>query len=216
MYIREYMKSPVITAAPDTLLDDASMTMHQHKIRRLPVVDNNGKLVGLVTRNRLREAMPTSAIPLSIWGIHYQLSKMKVRDVMITDVITVTPDTTVEEAATLGERHKIGTLPVVDKNGNLVGIITGTDLFHLLTQVLGFGQKGARLCISGLGGTKGTRQRQIMEILSKHQVEFLSAFGVTPPGTQRKDFIIHLDTEKVGAIAEDLKKLGLKVEVQEH
>ena len=91
MYIREYMKSPVITATPDTLLDEALRTMHEHNIRRIPIVDN-GKLVGLVTRHGLREAMPLTAIPLSIWGTHYQLSKMKVRDVMITDVITITPN----------------------------------------------------------------------------------------------------------------------------
>jgi len=215
MYIREYMKSPVITVTPDTLLDDALRTMHQHHIRRLPVVDN-GKLVGLVTRYRLKEAMPSSPIPLSIWGIHYQLSKMKVRDVMITDVITVTPDTTVEEASALGNEHKIGTLPVVDNKGNLVGIITGTDLYHLLTQVLGFGQKGVRLHILGLGGTKDIRQHQIMEILSKHQADVLSAFSVLLAGAQQEDFIIHLDTKKVGAIVENIKKLGPKVEAREH
>lgn len=138
MYIRDYMKSPVITVTPDTLLDDALRTMHQNHIRRLPVVEN-GKLVGLVTRHGLREAMPSPLVPLSIWGIHYQLSKMKVRDVMITDVITVTPDTTIQEVAALSEQHRIGTFPVVDNKGILVGILTGTDLLHLLVQMLGFG-----------------------------------------------------------------------------
>lgn len=213
MYIREYMKTPVITVTPDTLLDDALKIMHEHHIRRLPVVDN-GKLVGLVTRQGLREATPLSPMPLSIWGTHYQLSRMKIRDVMITDVITVTPDTTVEEAAVLGSQHKIGTLPVVDEKGNLVGIFTATDLFRLLTQVLGFGEKGMRLHI--LGSTKGIHQHQIMEILSKQQVDILSAFRVTPPGTQKEDFIIHLDTEEAEEIVGELKKLGLKVEMREH
>ena len=214
MYVREYMKSPVITVNPDTLLDEALKTMHQNQIRRLPVVEGT-KLVGLVTRHGLREAMPSSAVPLSIWGIHYQLSKMKVRDVMITDVITVKPDDTIEEAATLSEQHKIGTLPVIDSEGNLVGILTTTDLLHMLSQALGLGQKGIRLHILGVGGDKNVRQYQIMEILSKHQVPVLSALSIPLAGSQEKDFIIHLDTEEAGTIVDDLEKLGVKVEVRQ-
>jgi len=216
MYIREYMVTPVITVTPDTLIDDALRTMHQHHIRRLPVVDE-GKLVGLLTRNGLREATPSSAIPLSIWGTHYQLSKMKVRDVMITDVITVTPDTTVEEASALVEKHRIGTLPVIDKSKNLVGIITSTDLLHLMAQVLGFGQKGVRLHIFGCsGGTEGVCHRRVMEVLSKHPIEILSAFPVKLADTEREDFIVHLDTEDAEPIVNELKKLGLEVEVRKH
>jgi len=216
MYIREYMVTPVITVTPDTLVDDALRTMYQHHIRRLPVVDE-GKMVGLVTRNGLREATPpSSAIPLSIWGTHYQLSKMKVRDVMITDVITVTPDTTVEEASALAEKHRIGTLPVIDNKGVLAGIITSTDLLHLMAQVLGFGQKGVRLHIFGLSTTEGICQYRIMEMMCQHQVNVLSAFSITAPSTQREDLIIHVVTEKVDVVVEELNKLGLKVEVREH
>ena len=213
MYIHQYMKSPVITVTPDTLLDDALRTMYENHVRRLPVVEN-GKLVGLVTRYGLREAMPETAMPLSIWGIHYQLSKMKVRDVMITDVVTVTPDTTVEAAAALGEQHKIGTLPVVDKKGKLVGILTGTDLLHLLAQILGFSQKGMRLHISSCPVLNC--QGQIMETLVKHKANILSAFPVPLANAQQEDFVIHLDTERADAIVEDLKKVDLKVEVREH
>ena len=216
MYIREYMVTPVITVTPDTLIDDALRTMHQHHIRRLPVVDN-GKLVGLITRHRLREAVPFSATPLSIWGTHYQLSKMKVRDVMITDVITVTPDTTIEEASALVEKHKIGTLPVIDERKNVVGIITRTDLLHLMAQVLGFGQKGVRLHILGCsGGTEGVCHRRIMEVLSKHPIEILSAFPVKLADTEQEDFIVHMDTEDAEPIVNELKKLGLEVEVRKH
>ena len=216
MYIHEYMKSPVFTVTPDTPLDEALRIVRQHHIRRLPVVDN-GKLVGLVTRQTLRQAsLSSSVIPLSTLGMRYQLLKMKVRDLMITDVVTITPDSTLEEAASLAEQHHIGTLPVVDEKGNLVGMITNTDLNNLITQLLGFGQTGPRLHIKGLGGTEDIRRYQIVEILSKHQAGILSAFSVTPPTTQQGDFIIRLDTEKVEAIVEDMKRLGLEVEVREH
>jgi len=216
MYVREYMVTPVITATPDTLIDDALRTMHQDNIRRLPIVDR-GKLVGLVTRQGLREVTPSSAVPLSIWGTHYQLSKLKVRDAMITDVVTVTPDTTIEEATVLVQQHKIGTLPVVDEKGILAGIITSTDLLRLLAQVLGFGKKGVRLHISGhSGGTVVVHHRQVMEVLSKHSVEILSAFPIKLTDTEREDFIVHLDTEDAGTIVDNLKKLGFEVEVRKH
>ncbi len=94
MYIREYMKSPVITVKPDTLLDEALRTMTENNIRRLPVTDD-GKLVGLLTRQTLRQAtLSTSIAPLSSFGMRHQLLRMKVKDAMITDIVTVTPDTT--------------------------------------------------------------------------------------------------------------------------
>ena len=135
MKVRDYMKSPVFTVTPDTLIDTALETMREKHVRRLPVVEN-GKLVGLVTRDRLREAIPSFPTPLTLWGLHYQLSQMKVRDVMITDVIVVHPDDTLKEPLALSEKHRIGTLPVVDDNGNLVGILTNTDLAHVVAKLL--------------------------------------------------------------------------------
>ena len=135
MKVRDYMKSPVFTVTPDTLIDTALETMREKHVRRLPVVEN-GKLVGLVTRDRLREAIPSFPTPLTLWGLHYQLSRMKVRDVMITDVIVAHPDDTIKEVLALSEKHRIGTLPVVDDNGNLVGILTNTDLAHVVAKLL--------------------------------------------------------------------------------
>jgi len=135
MNVRDCMKSPVFTVTPDTLIDNALETMREKHVRRLPVVEN-GKLVGLVTRNIIRGAIPSSPAPLTLWGLHYQLSRMKVRDVMITDVIVVHPDDTIKEVLALTEKHRIGTYPVVDDKGNLVGILTNTDLLPILAKLL--------------------------------------------------------------------------------
>jgi len=135
MNVRDCMKSPVFTVTPDTLIFNALETMREKHVRRLPVIEN-GRLVGLVTRNIIREATPSAPTPLTLWGLHYQLSRMKVRDVMITDVIVVHPDNTIKEALALIEKHRIGTFPVVDDNGNLVGILTSTDLVHIVAKLL--------------------------------------------------------------------------------
>ena len=135
MNVRDCMKSPVFTVTPDTLIDNAMETMCEKHVRRLPVVEN-GKLVGLVTRKTIIEATPSPSTALTFWGLHYQLSCMKVRDVMITDVIVVHPDDTIKEVLVTSEKHRIGTFPVVDANGNLVGILTNTDLLHILAKLL--------------------------------------------------------------------------------
>lgn len=135
MKVRDYMKSPVLTVNPDTLIDSAMETMRENHVRRLPVVED-GKLVGLVTRNTIRDATPSPSTALTLWALHYQLAQMKVRDVMITDVTTVHPDNTIKEVLALSEKHRIGTFPVVNDNGNLVGILTNTDLIHIVTKLL--------------------------------------------------------------------------------
>ena len=215
MYVREYMTTPPITVNPDTLLDEALMIAQEHRIRRIPVVDD-GKLVGLVTRQTLRQAsLSTSVRPMSTFGMRYQLLRMKVRDIMITNVITVSPDTTLEEAVTLAGKHQIGTLPVVDDEGNLIGMVTNTDINNLTSQLLGFGQQGIRLCISGLSGPKDIRRYQILEILSKYKAGVLSAFNVTVPVSQQKCFIVLLDSKDPKPIVDDIEKLGLKLEVRQ-
>jgi acetoin utilization protein AcuB len=109
--------------------------MREKHVRRLPVV-GKGKLVGLVTRNLLRKAVPATPAPLTLWGLHYELSRMKVRDVMITDVTAVHPDDTIKEVVALSEKYQIGTFPVVDDNGDLVGILTNTDLLRMIAKLL--------------------------------------------------------------------------------
>jgi len=211
MYIRDYMKSPVVTVTSDTLIHDAQKLMQEYDIRRLPVVDK-GKLVGLITQDRIREAGPSPATSLSIWEINYLLAKMKVKDIMVKDVITVSPDTPIEEAWVLGHKNNIGTFPVVDK-GKLVGIMTTTDLYRQMTHILGFGEKGVRLFLPNCNKDV---QLQVMEILFKNKAEVLSLFPVTTTGTLQTNFIIHLATENAKLIVDDIKKVGCEVEVREH
>jgi acetoin utilization protein AcuB len=135
MKVRDCMESQVFTVTPDTLLDNAMETMRKKHVRRLPVVEN-GKLVGLVTRNIIIEAAPSPSTALTLWGLHYQLSCMKVRDVMITDVIVIHPDDTIKEVVAISGKHRIGTFPVVDADGKLVGILTNTDLLNILSELL--------------------------------------------------------------------------------
>jgi CBS domain-containing protein len=107
--------------------------MKDHRIRRLPVVNKHGKLVGIVTRGDIRGAEPSEATSLSIFEIHYLLSRLTLERIMTKDPVTVPPDATIQEAARLMLQHKIAGLPVVDDD-HVVGVITESDIFRLVVK----------------------------------------------------------------------------------
>jgi acetoin utilization protein AcuB len=145
MLIRDRMtRNPVLCTA-DLSVTDAFDLMKKSHIRRMPVVDKNGKLVGIVSDKDLLRVTPSPATTLSAYEIPYLLSKVKVSDVMTKKVITVTEDTPVEEAARIMADNKIGGLPVVDESHVVVGIITETDIFKTFLELIGARRAGVRI-----------------------------------------------------------------------
>lgn len=147
MFVRDRMSTPAVTITPSTPFQDALKLMRDHRFRRLPVVDKKGKLVGIVSERDLLYASPSSATSLSVWEVHYLLSKLQVRRIMTTDVITTTPDTPLEDAAYLMADNKIGGLPVVDEHSRVVGVITETDVFKTFVEMFAGGHSGLRLTL---------------------------------------------------------------------
>ena len=146
MLVKERMSHPVITIHADTPVPDALKLMRTESIRRLPIVDKRGRMVGIVSDRDLLHASPSTATSLSIWEVNYLLSKLKVEEVMTKPVITVAEDTPIEEAARIMADNKIGGLPVL-RDGELVGIITETDLFNIFVELLGAREPGVRLSL---------------------------------------------------------------------
>jgi len=145
MLIRDRMtRNPVLCAA-DLSVTDAFDLMKKSRIRRMPVVDKNGKLVGIVSDKDLLRVTPSPATTLSAYEIPYLLSKVKVNDVMMKKVITVTEDTPIEEAARIMVDNKIGGLPVVNESYAVVGIITETDIFKTFLELIGARRSGVRI-----------------------------------------------------------------------
>ena len=132
--VRKWMTPNPVAVAMETGLADAHMIMQEHDIRRLPVVDQSGNLMGIVTLGDIREASPSDATSLSIWEINYLLAKLKISEIMTPDPITVYTAATIAEAANVMLAHKVSGLPVVDPDGTLVGIITESDIFRLVVQ----------------------------------------------------------------------------------
>ena len=135
MFVGERMTRDPIVVRDDTPINKALKIMRDNKVRRLPVLNDKGALVGIISERDLLYASPSPATSLSIYELHYLLSKIKVADVMTTEVITVTEDTPLQEAARIMADNKIGGLPV-ERKGELVGIITETDLFKIFLEML--------------------------------------------------------------------------------
>ena len=146
MLVGERMSHPVITVSPNTPMQEAHKLMRDEKIRRLPVVDDRGKLIGIVSEGDLLHASPSDATSLSVWEMNYMLSKVTVKKIMTRDVITARTDTPLEDAARNMVDNKIGGLPVVT-DGEVVGIITETDLFKIFLELLGARESGIRLTV---------------------------------------------------------------------
>lgn len=144
MLIDERMSKPVITAYADLPVQDALALMHSEKIRRLPVIDSQGHLVGIVSERDLLHASPSDATSLSMWELNYLLSKLKISDIMTKEVITISSDTPLEEAARIMADNKIGGLPVTHA-GKVVGMITETDVFKSFLEIMGARDPGVRV-----------------------------------------------------------------------
>ena len=135
MLVGEKMAKDPIVIRDDTPIDRALKIMRDNKVRRLPVLNDKSALVGIVSERDLLFASPSPATTLSIYELHYLLSRITVADVMTAEVITVTEDTSLKEAARIMADNRIGGLPV-ERKGELVGIITETDLFKAFLEIL--------------------------------------------------------------------------------
>ena len=130
--VKDWMTGEVITISPDTTLPEAHKMMTDYAIRRLPVLDKNGRLVGIVTRGDVRGAQPSTATTLSIWEMNYLLSRLKVEEMMTRQPVTIAKDATIGTAARLMLENHISGLPVLDKHGRLAGILTESDIFRMI------------------------------------------------------------------------------------
>jgi len=146
MLVRDRMSKHPITITADVHIDEALKMMRDNKVRRLPVIDKDSQLMGIVSEMDLLYASPSPATSLSVYEIHYLMARITVQDVMTKEVISIEENTPLEEAARIMVDNKIGGLPVV-RNGTVVGIITETDLFKIFLELLGAREKGVRLTL---------------------------------------------------------------------
>jgi acetoin utilization protein AcuB len=209
-FIREKIRRNPVTISPDASFFKARDYLHVKGVRHLPVVDKNDKLVGIVTDRDIREAAPSDATLFSVQELNYLLERLKVSSFMTPKekLITITPDTLIEEAVQLMHDNKIGCLPVLE-GGKLYGIFTESDALDHLVDVFGSKEKGTRLTVA-LEDKPGM-MLGVFEIFKKHNVNVTSMVSPSFMVEGKRIAAIRIKTEEYEPIVKDLEKAGYAV-----
>lgn len=209
MLVRHRMSREVITVTPDDTLATALALTRQHRIRHLPVVLKDGHLAGILSDRDIRTAMPSPLEKADLGRADY-LERTPIAAIMTRDVITVPASETIEDAAKLLFRHRIGSLPVVNAKKHLEGILTETDILHAFVQILGGAEPASRLEIA-LTDRPGELSRAMRVIGEDLHVNIVS---LVVPSTRDKDLktaILHVSTIDPREIIESLESAGYQV-----
>jgi len=208
MLVRKKMKKDLITITKDERMTTAKKILKEKNIRHLPVVDGK-KLIGLVSNMDIRKAEASPATSLEIRELHYLLDKLTVGEIMTRNVITISPDISVEEATTLLHDNKIGCLPVVE-DGNLVGILTENDVMDILIEVMGMKEKGSRLEI--LVEDKPGALADVTRLIKEHNVNIISVVTDAADEPGKRLVVFKLKTFYFEPIKKALEGAGFPVQ----
>lgn len=207
MYVKSRMTSNPYTIAFDAPITEVIELMREKTLKRVPVVHGD-KVVGMITQGDIQKVSPTKATTLSIFEINYLLSKTKVSDAMTKEVITISPDALLEEAAVLMRDNKISTLAVV-KDNKLVGIITESDIFDAFIDLLGFRDAGSRITVQAQDAPGALAD--ITEIFKDLELN-ISHIAVYRGSTGFSDVVIRTNTINTDTLEKRLKEHGYKID----
>ncbi len=193
MPVKNWMTTDVVSVGPDTSLLKVGKLMKDHHIRRIPVVDEQGQVIGIISDRDVRDASPSKATTLDMYEMHYLLAELKAKNIMTAKPITVKPTDTVEQAALIMLDNKVGGLPVVDEAGKLVGIISDHDVFKAMVDITGARLGGLQFAVE-LPDQPGTA-RPLFDLLRTHNARILSVLTVSNADGNRHMFVRVRDLE---------------------
>ncbi len=147
MLVKEFMTPTVITVREDQSMLEAREIMNSKALLSLPVVDDLQRVRGIITKNDIGNVSPSDASTLSRYEANYLLGRLKVKDVMSRNVITVNGDDSIEFVAYHLYKHRVNALPVVDDNNKLCGIIAQNDIFRAFVEIMSMDRSCTRITL---------------------------------------------------------------------
>lgn len=207
MYISRYMIREPLTATPDMSLPEARRLLNENHFRHLPVVDGQGQLVGMITDRDLRSAYPSSMLSESErLQVYERVEKTMVVDIMSTECLSLTPESTLDDALLLFDREGVGALPVLE-DGQLVGIFSSRDLLTAYKELFGVGEIGSVLLGIDDDGQSGLMTR-IVTLLELHNIPFTRLLRIhdTEHGNR---IYLRLNTCKIASVIVLLREAGI-------
>jgi len=206
MFVSRSMTRNVITVDQEAGILDAQELMADNKIRHLPIIDNNQQLIGVVTDRDIRSALPYRFYDAP-QNEREKISRLKVKDIMTKDPISISPTYTIQDALLLIQNAKVGALPVVDDNNCLKGIISVRDLLRAFINVLGIGEPGTLLCI--LVEEKVGQLKKIVDAVTEENISFGSVLVARYWDKDKRAVFIYLLTQNVAHVKKKLQDMGL-------
>lgn len=209
MFINKSMCKNVVTIDKDTGLFRTREMMMEHRIRHLPVVDADNKLIGMVTDRDVRSAMPSLFIECDIVEERERLEKLKVEDIMTRNLITISPTYTLQDALLLMQKHRVGAFPVVDEEGKLKGIISIRDLMRAFVNVLGIGEPGTLIGV--LAENKLGQMKKIVDAITEEKISFGSVLVSRYWDEGKRAIFTYLMTNTVAPVKRKLENMGFEI-----
>ena len=206
--VEDRMNKSPITIKRDDSFQTALNLLRQGGVRHLPVLEGK-KLVGILTDRDLRQASPSPATSLSIYEIKYLLNKIVVEDIMVKDVITVPPTATIELAAKMINEQRIGALPVVNEKGELLGIITETDILETFVEATGLGEPSARIEVEM--DDKPGALAKVAQLIKKHDINIISVMTIPGVTKGKRIVVFRLATTNPSAVKKEIEGGGYAV-----
>lgn len=207
MLVKDWMTTDPITVKADTSVMKSSQIMKENNVRRLPVVNDDDEVIGIVSDRDLKEASPSKATTLDVHELYYLLSELKVKDIMTRKVITIKPTDTVEKAAVIMLEHKVTGLPVVE-DGKLVGILSQGDVFRVLTTITGV-YRGGVLFAFVLEDRPGSI-KEVADIIRQHggrMVSIVTSYEMCEEGTRHVSIrVADLPESKMQTLSQALER----------
>jgi len=209
MFVQDAMTVNPVTVTVDATLPDIARLMHDKKIRRVPVMDKNGKLAGIISDRDVRENMPSPATTLSKWEINTLLDKLRASEIMTSPVLVTAPDCPLEEAARVLLEKKIGALPVV-KDGDLVGIVTETDFFRAFVDMLSGGDVPGLRLVLRVERHKGILAT-LANIINENGGGIIAIATENDPDSKHKKVLVKEEGADAAAVRKALAEVDIEV-----
>ncbi|MDH4204952.1 MAG: CBS domain-containing protein [Desulfobacteraceae bacterium] len=207
MFISKVMTRNVVTIDKDADISQAQEKMSKHLFRHLPVVDENNRLIGIVTDRDIRSVLPSSRLAQENSPEEWKrFSKCKIKDIMTKNPVTISPIDTIQDALILLHKKHFGALPVVVEQQKLVGIISVRDLLREFINVLGLEEPGTLLCI--IVENKIGQMKKIVDAISEENISFGSVLVSRYWEKGKRAVFPYLLTQNIGPLKRKLKKMG--------
>ncbi len=211
MYVRYYMTVSPITVRPDMCIDEAKALLDTHKFRHLPVVDGEGRLLGMVTDRDIRSAFPSTMLSAEErQQILNRVRQTPVGDIMSAKNMVLTTTSTLDDALLLFEKKSVGALPVLGEAERVVGILSFNDLLKAWRSLFGLGEKGSVL-LSIEVGTESHSLSKLVQVLEELNVPFTRLVRTDGSGREPAMIYLRINTFNIRSVHKAVEKAGFTV-----